>query len=158
MATHNPAGIKPNGHYKQGLYVPINPEKYLGDLSKLIYRSGLEFRICAKLDRADYVVAWACEPFAVMYRSPKDGQMHRYFPDFYVVASNNDGTYNKSLIEVKPYKEQFPPKAQGKKKARFLKEAVTYEVNQAKWAAARELCRKKGWNFEILTEKEILGK
>jgi hypothetical protein len=41
---------------------------------------------------------------------------------------------------------------------RFLNEANTYLVNQAKWEAAENVCEKKGWKFKILTEKEIYGK
>lgn len=155
--SQNPAKIKKNGHYKQGNYQPAHPEKYLGDHSKIPYRSGLEFRVCYKLDHADYIVGWCIEPAPVIYISPKDGLPHRYFPDFLTVTINKDGTKNITLIEVKPYAEQFPPKKKGKKKARYLKEALTYEINQAKWDAARALCKKKGWNFVILTEKDILG-
>lgn len=156
MAT-NPAGIGGNRTYKQGLYIPVNPSKYMGDVNKIVYRSSWEFKVCYKLDHADYVVGWACEQPVVPYISPKDGLPHRYFPDFLVVTLNQDGTKNITMIEVKPYREQFPPTAKGKKKSRFLKEAVTYEVNQAKWRAARAFCDKRGWNFVILTEKEILN-
>jgi len=156
--SKNPAKIKKNGHYKQGNYVPANPKKYLGDVKKIPYRSGLEQKVCYKLDHADYVVGWCIEPAPVIYIKPTDGLPHRYFPDFLTVTLNSDGTKNITLIEVKPYNQQFPPKKQGKKKSRYLKEAVDYEINQAKWAAARELCKKKGWNFVILTEKEINGK
>jgi hypothetical protein len=31
-------------------------------------------------------------------------------------------------------------------------------VNQAKWQAAEEYCKDKGWKFVIMTEKEIYGK
>jgi hypothetical protein len=80
--------------------------------------------------------------------------MHRYFPDIIVVADNN-GEEVVTLIEIKPLKETLPPKKQGKKKSRQIYEAVTYSVNQAKWAAARALCEKKGWKFKVMTEKEI---
>jgi hypothetical protein len=32
---------------------------------------------------------------------------------------------------------------------------MTWGVNDAKWKAAREYCDKKGWSFEIFTEKEL---
>ena len=41
---------------------------------------------------------------------------------------------------------------------RFINEANTYLVNQAKWEAASLVCEKKGWKFKILTEKEIYGR
>lgn len=155
--SKNPAKISKNSRYKQGNYVPKFPEKYLGDPKNIPYRSGWEQKVCYKLDHAPYVIAWCIEPAPIQYLSPKDGLPHRYFPDFLTVTINKDGTKNITLIEVKPSKEQFPPSKQGKKKSRYLQEALTYEINQAKWNAARALCKKKGWNFVILTEKEILG-
>jgi hypothetical protein len=157
--SKNPASIKKNGRYKQGIYTCTNPKKYIGDSSKIVYRSGWEHRVCHKLDHADYVLGWCCEGFHIVYISPKDGLPHRYFPDFLVVTF--DKINNKkvtTLIEVKPEKEKYPPKKQGKRKSRYLQECMTYSINQAKWKAARELCAKKGWNFVIMTEKEILGK
>jgi hypothetical protein len=32
---------------------------------------------------------------------------------------------------------------------------MTWGVNEAKWNAAKELCSHKGWEFRILTEKEL---
>ena len=34
-------------------------------------------------------------------------------------------------------------------------EQLTYVKNQAKWEAATKFCNKKGWEFKILTEKDI---
>ena len=35
-------------------------------------------------DRNEKILEWGSEEFFVPYRSPLDGKMHRYFPDFYV--------------------------------------------------------------------------
>jgi hypothetical protein len=40
---------------------------------------------------------------------------------------------------------------------RFISEAKTFSVNMAKWDAAKQVCDKKGWEFRLLTEKEIYG-
>lgn len=155
----NPAGISKRSRYKQGYYKPFNPSKYMGDPNKILYRSSWELKVCQKLDRADYVIGWGCETIQINYISPKDGLPHRYFPDFVVVTL--DRINNKKIvtvIEVKPHAEQFPPKQTGKKKSRYITECITYEVNQAKWHTAREYCKQKGWNFLVLTEKEILSK
>jgi hypothetical protein len=159
-SNYNPAKISKNSRYKQGYYQCTNPHKYIGDPKKIIYRSSWELKICQKLDHADYVLGWACEaPHPLIYISPKDGLPHRYYPDFIVVTF--DKINNKkvvTLIEVKPYKEKFPPSKKGKKKSRYIQECVTYSINQAKWEAARKFCEQKGWQFSIMTEKEILGK
>jgi hypothetical protein len=37
----------------------------------------------------------------------------------------------------------------------MLYESQTYAVNQAKWAAAREFCESRNWDFLIATEKDL---
>ena len=153
----NPAKVGGRSRFKQGLYKPANPQKYVGDVNKIVFRSSWELKVCQKLDYAEYVVAWCMEHPVIHYTKPTTGRVHRYFPDFLVKTKLADGSTITTLIEVKPDKERFPPKPQGKKKSRYLQEAVTYEVNTAKWNAARAYCKQKGWNFVVLTEKEILG-
>ena len=36
--------VKPNGEYRSGKYEPKNPEKYIGDIHNIIYRSSWEYR------------------------------------------------------------------------------------------------------------------
>lgn len=154
----NPAKINPKGRTRQGRYEVENKSKYLGDPNSVIYRSSWERILCVKFDRSEDIIAWGMECVVIRYRSPKDGMMHRYFTDFLTIAINNEGEKVVTVIEVKPEKEKYPPKPQGKKKSRYLYECMTYEVNQAKWEAARHVCKQKGWNFVILSEKQILGK
>jgi hypothetical protein len=44
---------------------------------------------------------------------------------------------------------------QKRKTHRFIQEAATYAVNQEKWRAADIFCREHGWQFQIITEKEL---
>jgi len=37
----------------------------------------------------------------------------------------------------------------------YITEVMTYGINQAKWKAAQEYCLDKGWQFKVLTEKEL---
>lgn len=154
--SNNPAKIS-RSRYKQGKYKPINPKKYIGDVNNIVYRSSWELKVCQHFDLSDSIKAWCCEPFAIHYLSPKDGLPHRYFPDFLTVTINNDNKVV-TVYEVKPYRELFKPSPKGKKKSRYIKECLTYEINQAKWQYAEAYCKKKGWRFVKLTEKEIYGK
>jgi hypothetical protein len=43
-----------------------------------------------------------------------------------------------------------------KKKRRYIKSVQTWLVNEAKWKAATKVCEKKGWSFQILTEKQLV--
>jgi hypothetical protein len=62
------------------------------------------------------------------------------------------------LIEVKPKAQTVEPKKQSTVTKRYLNEVFTWGVNSAKWSAAEEYCKDKGWKFVIMTEKEIYGK
>lgn len=140
--------------YHQGKFTPRHPEKYAGDVKNIIYRSSWELQVMSKLDLSPSVLLWNSEGLAIPYRSPVDGRMHRYFPDLLVkvrVATNITKTY---LIEIKPHAqtELRTPKRQTKK---FLAEVSTFAVNQAKWHAAKEFCLDQGWEFEVITEKNV---
>jgi hypothetical protein len=42
-----------------------------------------------------------------------------------------------------------------KKQSTFLHEQATYQVNQAKWKAAKKWSEDHGYKFLILTEREL---
>jgi hypothetical protein len=143
-------GRKPrNMKFYQGLYKPKNPEKYVGDVNKIVYRSGLELRFFRHFDKHPGIVKWASEEFYVPYLSPVDGRMHRYFVD--LIVQTRDGT--KIMIEIKPFSQTAQPK--GKAGKRQLGAMRTWAVNDAKWKAAREFCKARKMQFQILTEKDL---
>lgn len=109
------------------------------------------------LDTQTNVLAWNSEEIVIPYVSPKDGKVHRYFVDFVAKVRTRDGKTKVFLIEVKPYSQCFEPKEPKtrRQKMRYLSERITYEVNQAKWKAARAFCETKGWEFKVMTEKEL---
>ena len=43
----------------------------------------------------------------------------------------------------------------GRTSKRYLKEVNTYIINDAKWKQAIKFCNERGWNWRIVTEKEI---
>lgn len=109
------------------------------------------------LDRNPKVIQWSSEEVIVPYRSPIDGKMHRYFPDFVAKMETKNGIET-FMVEVKPRKSLTPPKMTGngrKAERRFMHEMAEYARNDAKWRAAREFCRQKGMRFQVITEKEL---
>ena len=144
--------------FNQGRFRPRNPTKYKGDPTNIIYRSGWELKLMNYLDKHPHVTLWNSEEIVVPYRSPIDGKMHRYFPDFYV-EKIYQGKRQKVLIEVKPYSQTQPPTVQNTKKnkptKRYLNEVKTWGTNSAKWNAAEEFCKDRGWQFQIITEREL---
>lgn len=145
-------------NYKQGFFKPKNPKKYIGDPTNIVYRSGWEKRVMDWADTQSSVLRWCSEEVVIPYVSPVDGRYHRYFVDFFVEAKGRDGVVRKILIEVKPHAQTQEPKVQSRKTKRYITEVVTYGVNQAKWKAAEEYCKDKGWEFLILTEEQLFKK
>lgn len=139
----------------KGYFKPKNPHKYRGNPSNIIYRSRWELKLMSLLDTHPDVLEWSSEEFFIAYRSPVDGKIHRYFPDFYVKKINRDGKIESVVIEVKPAAQTKEPIRQAKPTKRYITEVMTYGVNQAKWKAAREFCEDRKWSFIIMTEKEL---
>jgi hypothetical protein len=139
----------------KGYFRPKQPQKYRGNPSNIIYRSRWELKLMMHLDEHPDVVEWSSEEFFIPYRSPVDGKLHRYFPDFYVKKINKQGLIETAIIEVKPLAQTMEPKKQPKPSRKYITEVMTYGVNQAKWKAAREFCADRKWSFHIFTEKEL---
>ena len=138
----------------KGKFKPTNPEKYAGDTSNIIYRSLWELKAMKYFDNNPNVLRWSSEELIIPYESPVDNKQHRYFPDFLIQVKKRDSVIETYLIEVKPAAQTHKPE-QKKKTRRFLRESITYSVNQAKWKAADIFCQKNGWKFIILTEYEL---
>ena len=145
-------------HYKQGFFKPKNPQKYMGDPTNIVYRSGWEKKFMTYLDDNVGIIRWSSEEVVIPYISPLDNRPHRYFVDFYVEAKGIDGSIKKMLVEIKPFAQTQEPKVPKRKTKRFISEVMTYGVNQAKWKAAQDYARHKGWEFQVLTENEIFSK
>nr|DAJ74141.1 MAG TPA: head completion protein [Caudoviricetes sp.] len=147
----------------QGKYTPIHPEKYLGDVDNIVYRSGWERRLMVKLDISPQVIQWGSEELIIPYFDSMQRKTRRYFVDFVVLFKTSDGTKKKLAIEVKPYSQTIPPKlnSSAKKKAnaqrRYLRESTTYQNNMDKWRAAEDWCNKNGFYFLVLHEKNVGG-
>tara|TARA_R100000458_G_C8212753_1_gene199671 strand:+ start:63 stop:515 length:453 start_codon:yes stop_codon:yes gene_type:complete len=140
----------------KGKYKPKNPNKYLGDPTKVIYRSLWERRFMVFCDENDSVISWGSEEVVIPYVSPKDNKMHRYYVDFIVETINKRGFKEVTLIEVKPKAQCKEPEVKGNRKTkRYVREVMRWGVNSAKWKAAREFAENKGWNFKILTEDHL---
>ena len=140
----------------KGKYIPINPKKYVGNSSQVIYRSLWERKLMVYCDRNEKVVEWGSEEVIVPYRSPWDGKMHRYFPDFYMKVKQGNGTYKKFIIEVKPKAQcKEPIKTPKRKTRKWYKEVQTWGINQAKWKSAIDYCENRGREFKILTEDHL---
>lgn len=142
-------------NYKQGFFKPLHPEKYKGDPTNIIYRSGWELTFMSYLDRHKDVLQWSSEEFCIPYLSPLDGKYHRYFPDFWVKKQNPEGKISIIVVEIKPHGQTIEPKPSNKMTKRYLKEVHTWGINSSKWRYAIDFCKQRNWEFMILTEKHL---
>ncbi len=138
-----------------GLYKPRNPKKYKGNPTRIIYRSMWERKFMVFCDSTPSIIEWGSEEVIIPYRSPKDGRVHRYYPDFYVKAVTKEGHTTKSIIEIKPKKQTKPPKKPKRQTIGYKKSVLTYLINQAKWEAAENYCDHRSMTFKILTEDQL---
>lgn len=141
--------------FHQGKFRPKNPQKYAGDPTNIIFRSSWELRFMIWADEKPSVIKWRSEETIIPYRSPIDNKIHRYFVDFQVQVRDKNGNLQTYLIEIKPEKQTKPPETQKKVTKKYLEEVVTWGTNEAKWKAATEYAKDRGWNFLILTEKHL---
>lgn len=141
----------------KGYFKPRNPQKYKGNPTNIVYRSRWELLVMNRFDADPNVIWWSSEETVIPYRSPVDNKIHRYYVDFTARLKTAAGGTKTVLIEVKPYAQTQPPVlVEGKKKSkRFVNEVMTWGVNSAKWKAAREFCKDRGYEFIIMTEKEL---
>lgn len=139
--------------FKQGKYKPKYPDKWVNP-DNIVYRSGLERKYFKYLESRKEIKLIASEEFFIPYWSPVDRKEHRYFVDLMVQTTNGKVW----IIEIKPQSQTVPPKkTKRKKESTYLQEALTYEVNNAKWKAAREFCAKNNYIFIIATENDLSG-
>lgn len=138
-----------------GKYRPINPQKYKGNPTNIIYRSLWERKFMIFCDSNPNILQWGSEECVIPYRSPLDGRVHRYFVDFYIKLQTKSGEIKKYLIEIKPKKQTIPPDPQKKQTKIYKDKVLTYCKNRAKWEAAKEWCEDRRMEFLILTEDHL---
>ncbi len=139
----------------QGKFRPRNPEKYKGDASNIVYRSSWEKIFMNWADRNSKIVSWQSEEKALWYNDPVTKKKRRYFPDF-IIMFERDGKMITEMIEVKPKAQVDGPNPNPKRRtAAWVNQVKTYLTNMAKWEAAAKVCEDRGWNFRLVTEKDL---
>jgi hypothetical protein len=133
----------------KGVYTVQNRKKYIAQKPP-IFRSGWEASYMRHCDLNPKIVKWGSECVKIPYYDPTLQKNRNYIMDFIVIYE----TGRVELIEVKPHKQTIKPRITKKKsKKTIIHESQTYDTNLAKWEAAREFCRKRDYDFRIITEK-----
>lgn len=139
--------------FRQGVFEPKHPEKYVGNVDNIVYRSSWELKFNQFCDNNPNILRWASEEIKIPYIKPTDNRVHHYYPDYWIEYKNKSGQVVREIIEVKPSTQTRAPR---RKKARQqLYEQLTYAINIAKWTYAKKWCEERGIKFRIVTEKEL---
>lgn len=145
-------------NYNQGRYVLKNPQKCINGTNDVRYLSSYELECWKWADTNENVVRWGAETVVVPYYSSVKGRKSRYIVDMYLEYIDKQGIRRKALCEIKPFVYTKKPKDSNKKKKETLiQEQLTWVTNNEKWQAAKKYAEDRGWEFRILTEKQIFG-
>jgi len=148
--------VKPNGEYRSGKYEPRNPEKYIGDIHNIIYRSSWEYRFCTYCDTNESILKWSSEPVSIDYYNPLDKKEHKYNVDFYIKVLKESGEEQDWIIEIKPENQTKKPIYEGvntlSKLKSYNRNMQIWITNQAKFKAAKEWAAKRGYKFGVIDE------
>ena len=135
----------------KGKYTIKNKKKYIGDPTKVTYRSLWERQTFKWCENRPRVKKWNSEEIVVPYKCKTDGRLHRYFVDLLVELDNKDII----LVEIKPKKQTVAPKNPKRKTKKYINEVMTYIKNTSKWEAANQYADHKGWKFQVWTEETL---
>lgn len=145
-------------NYHQGMYTVKNPEKCINGSHQVRYLSSYEYTVYSWADNNPNVIRWGAETVIVPYYSSVKGRKARYIVDFYLEYRDKQGNIKKALCEIKPSSQcRAPSTSNRKKRSTLIEEQTTWITNNEKWKAAESYANERGWEFKILTEKEIYG-
>lgn len=143
--------------YKQARkpYKLNHPEKYIGNIKLLLYKSSWEENVFKFIDNNPNIIKWGYEIIKIPYMKPVPGGYRKsnYFPDLYIEYFDKHKNFNREVLEIKPLKQTRPTKA--RKPLVRLQENYVFVVNCAKWEAAEQWCTHRGMKFSVITEKTI---
>jgi hypothetical protein len=135
----------------KGKYKVKDPSRYIGDSTKVVYRSLWERKVFQWCENNPDVSGWNSEEIVVPYRCNTDRKMHNYYVDVLIVMK----TGKTFLVEIKPRKQTEAPKKPSRTSKKYINEVTTYIKNTSKWEAAQQYAIHKGWHFQIWTEDTL---
>ena len=138
---------------RKGIFKPKNPIKWVN--SKIIYRSGLEQKWFTLFDLSKDVLKIGSENIVVPYYDPVKKKMRKYYVDIVIQYKDREGENRIKLIEIKSFSESIIPKKPKRLTESYKSSVMTYVTNDAKWKAANIYAKKRGWEFAILTERQL---
>lgn len=155
--------LRPSGRFQSGKYTPQNPDKYIGDINNIIYRSSWERKFSQYCDLNPNILKWSSEPLVIKYWSPIDKKEHNYYPDYYIKVINSKKEVEEWIIDIKPqsqYKLDKKPEIKGciteKKLKTYNEKLKIWITNRAKFESATRFAKERGYKFGAIDESFIL--
>lgn len=137
----------------RGYFKPRNPDKYVGDLNKIEYKSGLELTAFRLFDKHSSIIKWSVESVQIPYRFR--GKYHHYIVDIWAIMKLRDGSIEERLVEIKHSKEVKKPTYKKRKTKTYLENVERWERNMTKWDYAKQYAKGKNMKFMVLTEQKL---
>ncbi len=142
---------------RKGIYRPLNPGKWISP-NKIIFRSSIEQRWFTAFDLSPYVIKIASEKIIIPYFDKVKNKGRKYIIDLIVRYKNKKGNVYTKLIEIKSFSESIIPKKPKRITEGYKISVATWITNQCKWEAATAYAEKRGFEFIILTERDLRKK
>ena len=142
--------------WQQDYYQLQKPEKYIGDVNNVFYRSSWELEAFKFCENNPNVLKWGSEEIAIPYSKPTPNggvKPAKYYPDLYMEYRDKEGNIQKVIIEVKPKKQTKASRSRNP--ANKMYENQMYFINQLKWDAAKNWCEQNGIRFIVMTESDM---
>jgi len=139
---------------RKGIFKPKNPSKWVSP-NKIIYRSSIEQRYFTLFDLSSSVINIASEKVIIPYFDDARQKQRRYYIDLIVKYKDKQGEIKVKLIEIKSFTESILPKKPKRITENYKNAIATYITNQSKWKAATAYANKRGWEFVVMTEKNL---
>ena len=86
---------KRTSKFKQGIFNPVNKDKYKGS-TPILYRSSYEIKFMRWCDHNPAILTWGSESVIVPYQNPLTQRVSRYFFDFNITLRNKNGEIKKA--------------------------------------------------------------
>ena len=139
---------------RRGRFTPSNSHKWV-DSNNIQFRSGIEEKFFTLFDLSPSVISIASEKVIIPYFDEVRQKQRKYYIDLIVKFKDKQGNIQVKLIEIKSYSESIPPKKPKRLTEAYNNKVATWITNQSKWKAATAFAKQRGYDFVVLSERDL---
>ncbi len=139
---------------RKGKYLPRNPHKWVSP-NNIIFRSSIEQRFFTLFDLSPSVIKIASEKVIIPYYDTVRNKQRKYYIDLIIKYKNKNEEIYTKLIEIKSFTESIEPKKPKRISEGYKNSIATWITNNCKWNAATKYADSQGFQFVVLTERDL---